>query len=215
MRLIKILSLVLVVGLTMGASVTSTASAASARLTLSQGGVPLPPGEQLEVFGKNNLSVRDSLANIECPGQPVDAGFLLEVATNSKTLDQANLVASGDGLFDGGHCRAERFGAAVISIIQSRPLKLRATGKATVTAIVFRMLLEQNDVECFFKGTLKGSNNATPVKEPLEIGFSGQKLNRDNAFANSNLCPKSAEMTVSFDMSRTEEVEEPIEEQLT
>jgi hypothetical protein len=216
MRRFRITGLALVAVLAISAVAAATATAT--KLTLSEGGVALAAGSTFEVYTKESIAIRTSQGNFDCfveqPFVEEGAGLLLEVTTNSRPIDSLRVV-QGLGFFGNAkECRTENgFGHADISL-GSGPLKLTSTGRAVEGATVLRFTFERGPEQCDFKGPFKGTVNATPTREPLEIEYSG-KLGFDKKLRNDPRCPTFVEMTVSYPLSRKEEFEKgQIEEQI-
>jgi len=200
MRRVKLAGLTLIVVLAVGAIAAGTASA-SKKLVLSEAGIALAPGAEFYVYGEDNLLIRSSYTNIECPEQFQGATLELQVLSNSKSTDE--LSVKGGGAFLGGNCRTSAgHGHAELSI-STGPLKLRATGKATIAGpIVLRIEFESPNIRCYFKtGALRGTSSVDATRARLEMEFPGKKLSIDRAFTNAEECPKSVIMTVGFDRS--------------
>jgi hypothetical protein len=218
MRLIKTASATLLAVLAMTALTTGTASAT--KLTLGEGGVALATGTTFEAYGEENLFLDTSIGAFECVGVPAGPtfGMKLEVATNAKAGDELKVLGSG-GNAGSGQCRGGPLGHAAVQAISLGPLKLNSKGKATEGPVVFHIEWERGRgpegfAECYFAARkLKGTNNATPSSAPLQLELGGT-LKLDKSFANSEECPKQAQ--VSFALASTvndEEEEDRIEEQ--
>jgi hypothetical protein len=198
--------------------------ASAAKLTLSEGGAVLATGAFFEAYGYNSLSVNTSLGAIECEYYFVQTHMELNVVTNSKGTDELEI-----GRVNGGGqeaCRSFTGNAFFHLESLDGPLKLRASGKATTGAVALLIEFEHvtyqeerySDVECFFSAKrLTGSNTATTNRQPLAIELEGQlKLDRSLSSENAkHICPKTAELSMSFPLTENEEGEEEIEEQLT
>lgn len=219
MRLIKTAGATLLAVLAITAATAGTASAT--KLTLSEGGVALAAGTLFEAYGEENLLLDTSIGFFECVGVRSEPtfGLKLEVVTNGKASDELKVLGSG-GTAGSGECRGGSLGHAAVHAIVLGPLKVNAKGKATEGPVVFHIEWERGRgpegfAECYFAGRkLKGANNATMSRAPLELELGGT-LKLDKSFANSEECPKNAQ--VSFGLTSTvndEEEEDRVEEQI-
>jgi hypothetical protein len=218
MRRIKVVGLAVIAVLAM--SVTTTGAASAAKLTLSEGGVALAPGDYFELWGSNNLGVSTSDESIECPDDPY-TGLDVNVLTSSKGMDELEIESMfGTGLA----CRSEFGNADVYLGSIGKTLKLRSNGKASSGAASMSIDYEwveyheqrYDDVSCSFTAKrLTGSNTATASRQGLEVGLGGEFRLESASSSDSEhakrLCPKTAGLELSLPNTEGEtggEVEE-------
>jgi hypothetical protein len=195
----------------------AASSASAAKLTLSEGGVALAPGQP--VYGEEGyVTVYTSDGAIECNPEP-EFELGLSVVTNSKESDELAL----ETLFERQEtCRSFTGNAEVLLRSLGSVLKINAKGKASVgldpTLELFFEHVEygeyfHDNVECVYRrGTLHGTSTATPSREPLQVGLE-DALPLRAALSSAearHLCPAKAELTISFSIDGETG---PIEEQ--
>jgi hypothetical protein len=185
-------------------SATTASAAPIPKLTLSQAGVALAPGDTFEVFGQNNVEVFTSIGNIECVESSLRNGLLLRDLTNSKWVDELEVVETT--AFGGGECRGpEGIGEAEVNLRWGAIVKLRANGKAGTGPVSLQLVFERVPYECTFTaGQLTGSNNATSSPESLTLEYD-HKLTLNKSASYPKGCPKSAELFMFFTSNEGEE----------
>jgi hypothetical protein len=202
MRRIKVAGLALVAVLAAGAMATDTASAA--KLTLSEGGVALLPGDYFEMWGTENLQVSTSEGSPEC--NDPSTGLEVSVLTNSKNTDELRIEhLFGTELV----CRSDFGNTYVYLRSLGNTLKLRSNGKASSGEVALDIVYEQIEyheqryegVTCSFPGKhLTGTNTASTSRQRLEVQLGGE-LRLDSAGSSENakhLCPKTADIDLSL-----------------
>jgi hypothetical protein len=190
----RMTSLGLLVVSVLAMSATAASAAPIPKLTLSQAGVALAPGDTFEVFDQNNVEVLTSIGNIECPGRN---GLLLRDLTNAKWVDELEVAETT--FFGGGECQGpEGIGEVLVNVGWGAIVKLRANGKAGTGPVSLQLVFERAPFECTFTaGQLTGSNNATSSPESLTLEYD-HKLTLNKSFSNGSGCPKSAVLFMFF-----------------
>jgi hypothetical protein len=202
MRRIKVAGLALVAVLATGAMATDTASAA--KLTLSEGGVALLPGDYFEMWGSENLQISTAEGSPEC-NDPI-TGLEVSVLSNSKNTDELRI----EDLFGTELVCRSGFGNTYVYLRSlGNPLKLRSNGKASSGEVALDIVYEQIEyhgeryegVSCSFPGKhLSGTNTATTGRQRLEVHLEGA-LRLDTAGSSENArhrCPKTADIDLSL-----------------
>lgn len=186
----------------------ATASAASAaKLTLSQGGVALAPGQA--VFAEDGqIQVNTSDGPLECPFGALEANLELSVVTNSRGKDELEVNRFHEREL--GSCRSFTGNSEARLGSVGSFLKLDADGTALTGLYPTLTLLFEHeeyaglrytDIECTYRRErLRGTNTATPALQRLQIDVGG-KLTLHLPLSSPKarrLCPSDAEVSVSF-----------------
>lgn len=192
---LAIASTLLCAGITAG-----TASAAS-RLTLSEEGTALTAGQRMEIYGFENVRIRSSAFDIECPG--TEAGIQVEVLTNAQAKDELRVLGFSGIFNDQGQCATGSSLGPVELNFSAGPLTLTAKGKTKLPASFdLRFFHEQ---ECHYARTLRGTNTAGSTPAPLQITFPTQSMSRQRSATNSPGCPSKIEVSISLPIADGEE----------
>jgi hypothetical protein len=195
-----LLLLVLAVG-------AAPAGASAAKLTLSEGGVALVPGQN--VYGEEGqLYVEPSQGWVECSFGP-EVELYSSLATNSKASDELRVTGVHEREAE---CRSYTGNVEVALDSLGSTLKINTKGKATVgqdptLELLFEHVLYQGNfhpnISCVYqRGSLHGTSTATPTREPLQIGLEGTLSLRAASSSPEahRLCPADAEVSVAFAM---------------
>ena len=197
----RISGLVIIVVLAASGIAAASAPAAS-KLTLSEEGIVTTAGQTIEMYGYENVTIRSSAFDIECPD--TEAGMRLEVLTNSAAKDELR-VLEYSGIFNGnGLCATGSSFGPVDLGFSAGPLTLTAKGKAKLPAsfdLQFRNELEQ----CHYAKTLRGTNTNGSIPAPLQVTFPNQGMKRQRAATNSPGCPGKIEVSISLPFAFGEE----------
>jgi hypothetical protein len=211
MRRIRIIGLVLVAVLAISAVAVSAASAA--KLTLSEGGAALAPGDTLYAYAPPG----DFSITAERPNGSLGCEFFQEaelgarVVTNSKYKDALE-IRSVRGVEDGA-CETYA-GWAEVALDGVNALELRPNGSATTGEASLSIEFEVSRATCDYSTShLTGSNTATTNRQKLEIELGGiLKLDSARGSLGREDCPKKTYFEISFPTVEGEH-DELIEEQ--
>jgi hypothetical protein len=214
MRRITTIGLALVASLAI--ATVAAAQASATKLTLSdKTGASLPLNEFFNLFGENNLVINASVEEGEIGCQePYAAGVELAVLTNEKSTDELKVLTATGALHGGAVCRS--FGGNATVSLNSGPIKLRANGKATWSAVSVSISFNNIGRCSFSVGHLTGTNNATLSRQPLEASFEHKlRLSEEERLEGAHeRCPKSINMSVALDLTQDEEIGGSIYEQV-
>jgi hypothetical protein len=223
MRRIESVGLALVIVLVVGAVGAGTASAS--RLVLSAEGTVLPDGEPFELFGGDEHFSASSHGIFDC-GTPEYEELVLYSTLESngrKKRDTAKLEAGLE--FEGELirppqtalvCESERGYVYVSWEPGGEYLSFGANGQASIRPVsvgAFFEIFNGGEIEelsChYFTRALRGTNAATPTRQPLTAEFSGTLKRRDSP---PRACPRTVHMSLSLPEIETnaETIEEEI-----
>lgn len=205
-------------------SAIAAGPASAAKLTLSEDGTALAPGDVFEAYGDESPFVSTSSGEIECPYGFVRNGIELAVETNSASKDELKPLRLYGG--SGEVCRSFTGNAWPSLESLGGPVTVRANNKASAgpssLAIEFEHVtykeVEHYGVDCVYSTKhLSGFNTATATRQPLVIELEGKlKLDRSSSSPGAeHLCPKTAEVGLRYAYTESSEREyETIEEQV-
>jgi hypothetical protein len=190
----------------------ATASGASAaKLTLSEGGVALAPGETIYAE-KGRIEVETSNGPIECSFVP-EVDLTLSVVTNSKTRDELGINRLSERQET---CRSFTGNAEIHLESLGSFVKVTAEGKSIAGLYpTLKLLFEHVEyqgtryegVECVYRRErLPGTNTATPNLQALQIAFEGKLRLRPllSSAKAGHLCPAEANLSISLPLIESE-----------
>jgi hypothetical protein len=218
MRRIKTLTGVLVLVLSLGAVVASSALAAAETLHLKYEGISLTPGHEVEGYD-TGWSLESTEGNVSCSASETNEGFLGADETNNEKKDQISVTTTFGGFYSNVNCsstvagfspeaRGIWFNGNTDSPEVKGKFKLSTKGKGEyLTAgpgdtVVALQNLSDLEVLCFYEAKkLKGTLG--PFPGSVYSIFSAQKvklLKETLGFKSAATCPKHATVTttVSF-----------------
>jgi hypothetical protein len=181
--------------------------ASAARLTLSEGGVALAPGDRMYAE-EGRIEVNTSAGPIECPFSPLQVALYLSVVTNSKGKDELEINGLHERQFE--PCRSFTGNTDVVLRSLGSFVKLDAEGNATAGwNPTLELLFEHEEhqggryenVECLYRRErLPGTSTATPSPQALQLEFDGVLPLRPalSSAKARDLCPAEAEPNISW-----------------
>jgi hypothetical protein len=213
MRRMTTVSLVSIAALALGGLTAGSASAA--KLTLSNNGEPLPHGYEFFMSGEEGpISTPDGPISCAFNGEGFRKPVRFEVLTNEKPTDEVAIITPKEVIDETGLCGGEVHGhnrVVFITATMRSPLKLRASGKATLE-VQWEMVTagEQREegeaLRCVYDKRPPATNDATETPQELGIGWNHtQRL--DKAESEGAECPKEFSASFTFDLTENYEGE--------